>query len=292
MEEENKKSQEQQTTEIKNDQVINNNKSPVPMIAVLILFVIVVGVGFWLLFGGESKTEPPKEEKNNQEEVKTVALTEEDIKPYKETMDYALYTRQLKDELKAGDLTNQEILYFGYNRLRNEVIGGTRTSLENIKKEELKESIRKQLGNVRYVDETVKCLLDNGDLYIYSHSEEVYKDNSSKHGHGRANGFPFKYEYFQNAEKDEAKGIITINYKIIYGLYYTDVAVPDGSYYKTVSDSKNKVNAIRQGDMDPSLAKEEADKIYAEKKDELQTTTYTFKKMDNGDYVFDSVVSK
>jgi hypothetical protein len=229
----------------------------------------------------EEKEEEKKEEK--KEEPKVTTLTEKDIEEYSPMITTILAYTEGKTTLKATDLNNQQILDIGYMG-----IAGSGT----ISKEELKKSIEKRLGNVKYTDESILCAIDNKPLIIYDAENGTYTYDGASHGHGGV-GSPYRYDYFQSAEKDETNGIVTINYKFLYGNNPGDVGAPEAHFYKTAKDSTAKQNSIYdEDDAEPDKVREIADKVYEDKKNELPTVTFKFVKNANGDYSFSELTTK
>ena len=270
-------------------------KKSSPVLIIIMIIVLILGgayaIWYFVLGGNGSKEEPKKEEPKQQEnengkkeEAKPVALTEEDIKEYDLLMATMLMYQENKQGLKVEDLNNQQILDVGLMDIEG--------SDSSFTKDALKASIEKKLGKVTYTDESIICAMDNLPIYVYDAENGTYTYDGASHGHG-GKGSPYKYQYFQNAEKDETKGIITISYKYLYGNNPGDAGAPEATFYKTVKDANEKQNILfEDSTIEPEKVKEAADKTYEEKKAELPTTTFTFKKDDNGNYVFQEVITK
>ena len=224
------------------------------------------------------------------EENRIVKLSEEDIKDYEDIMKYVLRVRYDKDSFTSKDFTNQQILMYGISYAEKED--------DEYTKKAINEAITKAFGNIEYKDEDIICNIDKKPLYEYNSTTETYRFTTkySNHGHGGEGDFD-RYYFFQEAERDEDKGILTVKYKIIYGIYQGDLMVPDIDLFLNAKDSiadKNKIYDMDDNSPidDASKKKEIVDETYEKYRDEIPVTTVIYEKDSNGNYVFKSVESK
>ena len=273
---------------------------------IFLLLLLVIGGGFaawYFAFGGKDvlagkKEEPKQEEKKEEkkekkkedekkEESKIVELKEEDVQIYKELIDLVLYEKYDADSLDISKTDNNLILNYAMAYLKNP---------ESISKQELNNTIKKLFGDVKYTDEDVKCkcTISDAPLMKYDAEKEMYT-NTHSHSHG-TNYFKM-YRYFQNAEKNETDGTLTISYKIVYGVHVQDVAGPSNDLYLNAKDSKNNTNQVyTKPDGEDPLTGEALEKkvteVYEANKEKFPVTTFYFEKDSSGNYGFKKVETK
>lgn len=219
-------------------------------------------------------------------EKKVVELKETDIKDYESIINYIIKIRGEETSYDVSKVTNQQMLVYG--------LSNAKQTGEKWAKKDVKEAIGKAFGNKEYKDEDILCFVEKTPLYEYdSEKEEYFFTTKYEHGHGGDGGYD-RYYFFQSAEKDEEKGILTIKYKIIYGIYQSDIVIPKLDLFTNAKDASEEVNQIytsKEGDYEEH--KEEiVNKVYEENKDKLPTTTFIFEKDSSGNYAFKSVESK
>lgn len=224
------------------------------------------------------------------EENRIVKLSEEDIKDYEDIMKYVLRVRYDKDSFTSKDFTNQQILMYGISYAEKED--------DKYTKKAINEAITKAFGKIEYKDEDIICNIDKKPLYEYNSTTESYAFTTkySYHGHGGEGDFD-RYYFFQEAERDEDKGILTVKYKIIYGIFQGDLMVPDIDLFLNAKDSiadKNKIYNMDDSNPidDADKKKEIVNETYEKYRDEIPVTTVIYEKDSTGNYVFKSVESK
>ncbi len=284
-------------------------KSKLPLILLLLIVLAAGGFAVWyfVLGGNGSKSEKqedkPTEEKigkdetekddgkkeeseDKEDKVTVFPLEESEIKKYEEIMKQMVRLRREKSELNVSDISNQVLLRISISDLIKE---------GPVSKDALKAVIEKNYGNIEYTDEDIICTLENIPFIIYNseNGEYSYNPNHRAHGGDGIGAFYTNY-YFQSAEQDETNGTLTIKYKILFGLYYEDVASKVPIYYKNSTDSFNKTNEIfKDMTIEPAKYDETANQVYEQHKDELPITTFTFEKdKTTGNYVFRKVVTE
>ena len=280
-------------TEYTSSNVQENDKTNPIMIILIIIFILsfLAGCAFTVinLMNKDKKTNNNNTETNTvteptAEPEKIEELKEIDVKGYEEIILKIDFARDTASELEASKLTNQQILRIG---LSDEI-----TNKGYFTSEELKKSIKTQLGDIEYNDEPIKCLVCGNALYKYSNEEKVYEQApSNDHGHGPAGGL-YKQKYFVSAIKNDTKGTLEINYKILYGEYVDDVGSPSSNIYFNAEDAKNRTNGIVKTDEINGYEKEDFDIAYENNKNDIPVTTYSFAKDSEGNYVFKKVSVK
>lgn len=286
MDEDKKPVEEKTKEEVKEVKVEpENNKTNPIMIILIAVFLIsfIAGCVFTvknLTNKNKNNTETNTEPKNNNEPDKIEELKEIDVKGYNEIIEKIDFAKDLKTDLDVTGLDNQQILRIG---LDDEF-----TNKGYFTKDELKKSIKAQLGDVSYNDEPIKCLVCGNSVYKYSAEEGVYEEAPSiDHGHGPA-GTLYKQKYFVSASKNETKGTLDIKYKILYGEYQDESGIPSSNVYLSAEDAANRKNGLLATN-DNGYDKEAFDKAYEDNKDKIPVTTYSFVKDSDGNFVFKKV---
>ena len=269
----------------------NNVEEPIKSSPIIILLVIIFLASFTagcvitvmnlINKNNNNNVEEPVEKPSEPDKIEE--LKEIDIKGYEDIMEKIDFARAEKLEFSSSDLDNQQILRIG---LTDEL-----TSKGYFTSQGLKTSIKSQLGDIKYEDESIKCLVCGNALYKYSSEEKLYEEApSTDHGHGSYGAFS-KVKYFEKATKNETKGTLDISYIILYGVYFDDSDMPNKNIYKYPEDSLKGQNGLLE-DNDEGYTKEDFDKVYEEKKKELPIVTYSFEKNKEGNYVFKKVSVK
>lgn len=276
-------------------------KKTSPVIVVLIIvFVLAFLAGLVLLglkaYGDIKKTstnnpdEPEVVNNNDKPEVKEdtiVTLKEEDIKDYDTLIQYFIRIMDTKGILEAKDFSNQEILFSSYAlELDNK---GSFSS------EDLKKAVQKVFGDVKYTDEPIKCRICGNALYKYDSEGKTYEQApSTDHGHGGEGGLRFKY-FFENGTRNETKGTMELNLKIVYAEYMGDVYGPSQNLYLTAEDAAKTKNGVNPAPTDEEAGygtDEDYKAVYDKYKDKIAVTTFTFEKDSTGNYGFKKVETK
>ena len=273
------------------------NKTNAVTVVMIIIFILSFVAGLVLIVAAivtvvnktnEVNTTTPKDDPKPVEN-KVVKLKEEDIKDYEDLMNYIIRIRGVKLSLNVKEITNQQLISYG--------LGHAKEKDNKYLKADVKEEIQKAFGDIDYKDENLLCSIDKEPFYEYdSEKEEYVYATKYNHGHGGEGGFD-KYMFFHDAEKDETNGTLTIKYKIIYGIYQSDIMVPDIDLFLTAQDASEHKNQIYDMDdnnpvEDEAKRKEIVNKTYEEYKDKLTITTFIFEKDSKGNYGFKSVESK
>ena len=265
---------------------------------ILLLLILVVGAGFaawYFALGGKDvlagkKEEPKQEEKKEEkkeeetkEEAKIVELKEEDVKEYESLINEVLYVKLDKDELSVNDLSNQDILFFGLNGMYDF------KEKTKVNAEVVKSNIIKKLGSVNYMDENYLCRMDKRLLLSFKENGE-YIVNTDHGGHG---SYILRvYKYFQSAEENQDKGILTIKYKMIF-LPFDDILVAVGfNTFATEKDAFNETNVLKSVNVPEDYKGTRDDlvkEVYDDNKDKIPVVTVTFEKDMTGNYVFKSI---
>ena len=276
-----------------NKDYANFNEPEKPKVNILLIFLIIIFFGSFIagcvftIINLSSNTNTITNTQTDPEPTvdpdKIEELKEIDVKGYLDIIEKIDFARDTKKDFALSDLSNQQILRIG---LSDEVTNKGYFSSSNLKK-----SIESQLGKIEYKDEQIKCLVCGNAIYNYSEEEKLYESVPSiNHGHGPA-GSLYKQRYFEKAVRNETKGTLEISYKILYGEYQDESGIPSSNVYISAEDAASKQNGLLTTD-DNGYDKDSFDSVYKEKNDIIPTTTYSFEKNDDGNYVFKKVSVK
>ena len=276
-------------------------KSKAGLIVIILLLLVLAGFAVWyfVLGGNGSKKEEPKnepEQQNTKPEVKEdtiVNLTENDIKDYDTIFRYFIRIKDTKDVLETKDFSNQQIL-FSTHAINETTLAGKDFSAEDLKK-----AIQKLYGDVSYTDEDIKCTICGQTWYKYDETTKSYKYTPEVYGHGGEGGLRFEY-YFDNGTRNETKGTMEINLKVVYGDYQGDISGPNLNLYLNAKDAREKKNGVNEeAKEDPNTGNingydkpEDYKAVYDEHKDEIPVTTFYFEKDSSGYYGLKKVETK
>ena len=219
----------------------------------------------------EEKTEENqnenKQEDNKQEEV-TPKVEQEKDDLYKVVEYFIDYNTSGKTKIVISELSSEELLRAALD------IGGVSKN-DTISEEDMKAAVKKLFGDIPFNNESIKCRGCGNLDYIYSSENKNYTINKDHDGHGGANSV-YNTIYFVSSGKNEAKGTITVNYKIIYAKILQDVSywADDDNFYPTITDMLNKTNGLYSTPVDPEIT---FAKVYEEFGDKIPTTKAIFK---------------
>ena len=233
----------------------------------------------------EKKEEEKKEEEKKEETSKVKKVSEKAIENFVDLIDRIIYIRGTKTTFTSTDLTNQDILYFG-------VLNGQLRAKEEFTVSELDEIIKKSgLGDIEYKNETINCFCQKA-LFDYSEEQNKYVKSEKQHAHGGESSLSNK-KFFVDAELNEETGILTVNYKIIYGEIQGDLRHPNFNLYLNAQDASDQKNGIFTEEKEDGYGTEEDyKKAYDEFGDKTPVTTFYFKKGNTGNYSFVKVETK
>ena len=217
----------------------------------------------------EEQPEEKQEEQEEKQDNNKVSLNEDKKKELYEIVDYFITNNtSAKTKIVISELSNQELLYATL-RLRNSAFD------EEVSEDTLKIIVKNLFGNVSFKNETIKCKICGRDLYSYSSSNKNYVKSNNHPGHGGGQ-IVDKSIYYESAEKDEAKGTITVKYKVVYSQFVDDLYSPPENYYPTITDMKNKTNGFYSNSVDQSSSIT-FDSVYKEFCDKIPYTKAIFK---------------
>lgn len=205
---------------------------------------------------------------------------------------YNIYLSSYFKEMNSGNipnLTNQELLTIGYHLYLNNLKDKT-VSSDNFKGAQIKNLLSKYFGkNKTIVLEDIICENDNEVLYKYDKNSDTYTFNNSNniHGHGSRGRISLSKILITEA-KIENESEITINAKVLYGNYCSDVCIPDNAYYSSYIDAAAHQNPVI-GDYLVETKIELTDSLIEENQDKIPTTTYKLIKDNDGNYELKSV---
>ena len=282
------------------EKVVEPTKTSPVIVILVIVFVLAFLAGLVLLglkAYGDIKKKPtdnpsdPEVVNNNDKpevkEDKIVKLTEADIKDYDTLIQYFIRIMDTKGKLEAKDFNNQEILFSSFA-----------LELDNkgyFSSEDLKKAVQKVFGDVKYTDEPIKCRICGNALYKYDSEGKTYEQApSTDHGHGGEGGLRFKY-FFENGTRNETKGTMEINLKVVYAEYMGDVYGPSQNLYLTAEDAAKTKNGVNPAPTDEEAGygtDEDYKAVYDKYKDKISVTTFTFEKDSTGNYGFKKVETK
>lgn len=260
-------------------------KSQTITLIIIGIMILIIGVLVGYIVSGKLPAEKPVEEEKVEIEKKLSATEKEKF------MDMVLeYNKFFVDYYPFTDsskISNQELLNFGIAKVKN---GNYEVSASA---EEVEKNIYKYFGNkIKVTHEDVNCEMAHeateSALYKYDSSSKRYYNNPEHPGHGgvRDTFAQIQAYYVSGTEKDD---VYTIKTKLLYGDRISggtlSPCVPQ-AYYKSQEDAKNKVNPIIG---DPASTVCEAPVTvsaadYERVKDQIPTTTFTFKKDSFGNY--------
>ena len=176
---------------------------------------------------------------------------------------------------KMDEINNQDLLLFALQKIG---------FVEEIKKSEIEEVIKKYFGDVKIKHEDIDCPTEHDEkLYLYEDGKYIPNPEHGGHGGGgNAYAAPF---YVSSAKEGD---VVNVNYKILYSNMCGDTCILN-AYYRTYEDSKNSENPVLEGDDssdDPGVNLTE--KLYKSVEVKIPVTTFTFEKTDDG-YTLKSV---
>lgn len=192
-------------------------------------------------------------------------------------VDEELYV--LWNKNKISEVTNNELLTLGLEKVAKDKGLDSRHNLEIVSKKELEESFKRtSLGNKTIKHETVKGSVKvhtcEHDDWVYDAVKEEYRNETLGHGIGGV------FEIFKKLEDfKENKGQYVATYK--YAFTYStegDLVTVYGNFEDAQIQREDKV-LMEQNSYDEDIKKKIEDN-YESLKSKMATYTYTFEKVD------------
>ena len=220
----------------------------------------------------ENKKETPEKEK---EDIKS--LTESDIQDYLPIIDYFNSSHGDKYPLEIKELSNQQILWYAIIFAKS----GLKDSFSQV---EVSNYVHYAFGvDFSYKDEDIPCFVGDGTFYRYENNTYT---RVGVHGHG-GNGSYRSKAYFINGEKNDTKGVMEIQMKVLYGDYCGDTCGPIMNFYKEASRTAKGLYSE-----DGEFGDSDFDVAYEKFKNELPVTSFVFHKDSSNQYFLNSISVK
>ena len=282
---------EAKTTEPETEAKVEEEKTKKKAISPIYIVLLLIAIGgfavwFFVLGGSkmlsgnyydtppeENKKEEKQEEKpvENKDSFKEVELSESEKDIVDNIVNYFITNNtDFKTSIEVSRLTNQEILQAA------QYIGQIKE--KSVSEEEVDNKVHEIFGNVKYDHESIICKACGKDWYIYSPEDKKYNYNDN-HGHGGPSTIVSKM-VLETAEKNEAKGLLKVKYKIVYGIISSGISHAPDNYYATVTDLNNQTNGLYPVGTEV-IGVKNYDDAYSDYKESIPYTTATFE-LDNG----------
>lgn len=263
----------------------NNNKTSKIIIGVLSFIIVVLSVYIVIdktnILNSKTKVE---ENKPKEEVIETKKLTQGEadllIKNIEEVYNPTLLAYVPLNnisEIKNEDLFSLALKSKYYYNVPKE-----------FSKNDLDETIKNYFGSkisINHKDQI--CPYDKVALYVYDDTTGKYAYNDEHPGHGGPGSLTDnKLLYIDGEIKNN---IYTIKAKVFVGKYCKDTCGPNTLYYASYKDATENFNNPIIGEVNSENSFELTKEIMEENKDKVPTTTYTFEKDSNNNFILVSI---
>lgn len=259
---------------------MENKKGKGLVVCFIISILVILGLVAYIYYDKEiivEKTESNKQEVNNQVKIKAKDISESDIADILKRIE--VMNQNIYDQYPLTNVNNipsQELLSIG---LMNS-FGAYSVPIDAVEGR-----IKYIIGdNVVIKHENFLCTLDN--IPFYTLGKGYYSFNQEHPGHGGGDGYIVK-AFFKSAKLEG--DTLTVNMNLLYEKA-GDTLGAVAAYFDSATNDANMVikDVDREQENFDAAVKTEYEKI----KDNLPTTTYTFKRSEFAGFNLESVAIK